>query len=309
MRTASHNPTSNALPPGLNESALVEAITLSGYPLQGAAAHILRKHFGVLEEWDYIDDHTDEHRNLDLLAFRKLESDAGKPVGSLSLHIECKQSRHPFVFFKKVTDVSMSRFLMVAGIPSNTVFIKVPATGGTFDVTPATALGLDLHQFVTQGPPQCISMSRALPKGDKVELTGKDSFRDLIQPIVKGLRYAQKVYAQRNGPSFPVVTLGVAVIAGPLILVEDPTTANDPVLVPWVRLFRRESNRQEFSRTKSRVYGIDIVHADFLATFIADHVLPFAEVARQRMQSHQSVLDGKGTIEGAGAFSWDRVRP
>lgn len=309
MRVAAENPATNMLPQGVKEASLVNAIVRSGYPLQGLVARKLQKDFTVIEEWEFVDDSREEHRNLDLLAVRKLTSGEERERGSVSLLVECKRSRHPFIFFKKVTGVGPPRFPVVAGVPADTVHIK--ETNGQnrgLELAPATALGIDLDPFVKAGPPTCATMTRAAPNGDKVELSGSESFRELILPLIKALRYTQGLYKRDRSPAYPVLVLCLAVLDAPMVLIEDPDTANDPVLCPWVRFERREPNPDRRSRVKTRFYGIDVIHVDFLTTYVSKHLLPYTGLFLTRLLSHGALLDGSGAIDTIDGYKWERLR-
>jgi hypothetical protein len=98
IRQDSANPKKNVLPPGVDEAELLRAIDTSGYPLQGLVAAKLSKHFKVSEEWGYLDRDTQDHRTLDLHAFRNFDAEPGATVQpGLVLLVECKRSVHPFV--------------------------------------------------------------------------------------------------------------------------------------------------------------------------------------------------------------------
>jgi hypothetical protein len=101
MKSHPDNPSGNVVPPGIVEPHLAEAIAASGYPLQGIVTAQLLADFSVLEEWGFVDDKTDEHRSLDIYAYQALsdKTNANLHVG-LTLLIECKRSRHPFIFFQ-----------------------------------------------------------------------------------------------------------------------------------------------------------------------------------------------------------------
>jgi hypothetical protein len=293
----------------MKEDELVRAITASGYPLQGIVARKLMDSFTVTEEWDYADDDTGAHRNLDLLAVHNLARHEDRPIGAVNLLVECKRSRHPFVFFQKATYRPVPRFPVVAGVPGDSVTITELGSNRSKQLSPAEALGLDGEAFVWTGPPECTTMSRAVARGKKVALSGAEPFRALVLPLVKAMRYAQGFYKRDSLPSFPIGLLAVAVVDAPMILVEEPDSADDPVLVPWVRLVRREPNPDQSSRARTRFYAIDVVHADFLSDFIAEHVMPFIGTFRERVISHKSVLNGRGKIDSFSDFEWSRIQP
>jgi hypothetical protein len=150
-------------------------------------------------------------------------------------------------------------------------------------------------------------MSRATVSGDKVSLSGDESFRDLVLPLVKSLRHALEIFKPVSGTPRPKMLLCVAVLDAPMLLVEDPLRPEDPVLCPWVRVVRREPNPNKDSRIRSRFYAIDVVHAGFLSSFVADHVLPFGEVFAERIRARPWLLAKGGIVEDLGNWSWDQI--
>ena len=309
MRSEPTNPVANTLPKGLKEGELVQAIATSGYPLQGIVARKLQSSFTVIEEWEFVDDSTKEHRNLDLLALKRLATDNGSSIGSVALLVECKRSRHPFIFFKKVTGVGPPRFPIIAGVPGGSVWVhEGEARKRGVELAPATALGIDVDAFVTSGPPTCVSIARANVSGEKVTLSGSESFRELVLPLIKALRYSQTLYKKTSAPAYPVMLLCVAVLDAPMVLVEDPDKADDPVLCPWVRLERREPNTEN-SWTKTRFYGVDVVHADFLEEFLSDHLSQYIQLFKDRVTTHGNLLNGSAHIDTIDNFNWVRIKP
>src|SRR5687768_10945920 len=128
MRQSSTNPSKNVLGPSVKEAALIKAIETSGYPLQGIVAEkLIDAGFEVAEEWGFIDRDTNEHRSLDISASRKWGDNKDPVVPSLSLLIECKRSTHPYVFFKKVSEVPAHVFPLVSGVRLN--IEEPPGTG------------------------------------------------------------------------------------------------------------------------------------------------------------------------------------
>jgi hypothetical protein len=64
----------------------------------------LQKSFSVTEEWGYQDRTTQEHRTLDIFAYRKLpeENRAGLLIAlALVLLVECKRSQNPYMCFSR----------------------------------------------------------------------------------------------------------------------------------------------------------------------------------------------------------------
>ena len=173
MRSDPRNPAANIFPPGIDEKEFIAAVEASGYPLQGVVASKLLPVFSVAEEWGYIDDASKEHRSLDVFAYKQLsENENTNPA--LMLLIECKRSRHPYVFFKRVIVRAAQRFPYIAGIPGRSVNIMEAGSARGVSIWPAHAMGIDALPFVAEGPPTCASFSKAIPSGRKVELSGSD---------------------------------------------------------------------------------------------------------------------------------------
>ncbi len=306
MKTSPDNPTANVLPVSTTEEALVGAVAASGYPLQGIIARTLSASFSVVEEWDYVDDQTQENRNLDALATLNY-GDGPRFDATLGLLIECKRSRHPFVFFRRVAATPAPRFPFVAGVPRDLVWVK--GASGAMEVPPAVLMGLHQEPFVVAGPPACATMTRARLDGKKVELHGDESFREIILPLVKSLRYASAIYKRDRAPSHPTMLLCVAVIDAPMILIEDPEKVDAPVLCPWVRVIRREPNPDHLSWHKSRFYAIDVVHAAFIQTFIDEHMRTFGRLFADRSKAMKAVLNNGGRVEDLNSWTWQDVKP
>jgi hypothetical protein len=315
MRSSPNNPSSNAVLAGIKEGTLIQAIATSGYPLQGVVARRLLSDFSVAEGWDFIDDTTNEHRNLDIRASHSYDTGTDVPNTTLSLLIECKRSRHPFVFFRRVTPAPIPRFPAIAGIPGGAVTIRErgkPAPRGgvssrSTDVPPALALGLNTHPFVAAGPPECATMSRATASGDKVNLSGDESFKELVLPLVKALRHALGLFSVDRPPARPHLGLCVAVLDAPMLLVEDPEKPDEPMLCPWVRVTRREPNPDKLAWARSRFYAIDVVHAGFLSDFITNHIIPFGHAFAERVRLRGRLLVTGGTVENLEDWSWEGV--
>jgi hypothetical protein len=86
-------------------------------PLQGiVAGKLLSLGFTVAEEWGYIDRDTRKHRAIDVCAWRTLPRDEAHGISpTVDLVLECKRSRHPLVFFKKVADFGVPDFPAISG--------------------------------------------------------------------------------------------------------------------------------------------------------------------------------------------------
>lgn len=149
-------------------------------------------------------------------------------------------------------------------------------------------------------------MSRATASGDKVSLSGDEPFRDLVLPLVKALRHARTLFTPEHSLR-PHLLLCVAVLDAPMVLIEDPQKADDPLLCPWIRVIRREPNPDRYSWTRSRFYALDIVHAGFLSTFVTSHVLPFGEFFAERIRERGWIMKGTGIVESLDNWSWEQI--
>jgi hypothetical protein len=92
-----------------------------------------------------------------------------------------------------------------------------------------------------------------------------------------------------------------------MVLIEDPNTAADPVLCPWIRFERREPDPNKSSWTKTRFYGIDVVHVGFLDAYISDHLLPYIGLFEERLGTHGPLLNGRGAIDTIDDYNWERL--
>lgn len=311
MRQESTNPVKNCLPSGVKEENLCTAIESSGYPLQGLVAQKLSSSFSVSEEWGYIDRDSKEHRSLDVFGFKELAKGNTSPVSpGLVLLIECKRSVHPFVFFKNITDKPIPEFPAIAGLIREVVDIR-EASGKRFqEVKGARALSLDMHPFVLNGPARCSAFSRVTPSGSKVELNGTEIFNGLVLPLVKAFDHAATLFKAREKPDklYPRLVMPIGVLDAPMILVESPQKASDPVLVPWIRIVRQESVKDPNSWQRFRFYGIDIVHIDYLENYLADHLIPFAKEYGERAVQMAEILLRGGEIMDLNDWNWDQIQ-
>ncbi len=94
------NPSQNALSPGLSLEKVTDAVRRSGYMLQTLVASELQKTFIVTEEWGYPDRNSQEHRTLDIFAYKQIAQENRNGVvvtPCLALLVECKRSRLPYM--------------------------------------------------------------------------------------------------------------------------------------------------------------------------------------------------------------------
>lgn len=312
MKSDPRNPPANSLPAGIVEADLVNAISSSGYPLQGVVAAGLLPYFKIVEEWGFVDDETKEHRSLDIYGYRVLseQAEAGIHAGMMLL-VECKRSRHPFIFFRQVVSRTTPQFPSVHGIPRRVIEIYERGSGRMTEASPAMALGLDRLPFVAGGPPICASFSKAIPSGKRVDLSGAEPFNTVILPLIGALKHAvaQARSPARDAPIFPTLAMCVAVLDAPMLIVEAPEESDEPVLCPWTRVVRHEAFKDQSGQSASRFYGIDFVHSAFLHTFLDEHLLPFAEAFASRAKGAETILRYGGDVPSLEEWSWEQVTP
>lgn len=312
MRMTNTNPTRNQLPQGIKVDELITALELSGYPLQGVVASKLKDAFGITEEWGYIDSDSKEHRSLDLFAYHSLSEDAsGSVKPSMALLIECKRSRHPYIFFQGVVDRPIDHFPSVAGLARGSIEIHDRSNNSFREVPGASVLGLDTHPFVNPGPPRCAAFSNAIPKGDKVDLSGAEPFNKIVLPLAKAHDHAYQMYkppSEKPTVLFPTMLICLCVMDAPMILVESPEQAGDPLMAPWVRIVRHEAVDGSRDRGRYKFYTIDAVHMDFLDEYLNGNLLPFADVFKQRAIEAEEILFRGGEVENLNAWDWRQIR-
>ena len=243
MKSSQHNPPGNALPQGMKPEQLEEAVQRSGYPLQTVAAVELQKHFGVTEEWGYVDRETGKQRALDIFAYKRLHD---APVGanliypSMALLVECKRSDLPFVFFKSVTSYEMPEFPAVYGLWYELIDLRAKNVGRS--VTPAEALCITELDFVKAGPTICSTFSKANRKGKGVELakpdsmtkenqkgkagelelSGAETFSGIVLPLVSAMEHVRLHYKSRSNmsPYYPTLVIAACVLDAPMIVAD-----------------------------------------------------------------------------------------
>jgi hypothetical protein len=306
LESAPNNPPTNELRAGLDESAVTAAIQKSGYPLQTVVGNKLRPTFKVHEEWSFIDSDTSTLRTLDILAERQLfdppplNQPRVRPI--LDLLIECKKSELPYIFFISDTKPWIGSFPLFAGLFKRSLDIATTRKGINWILPITTALGFDNDPFISSGVPCSMTFSKCTRTGGKVELSGEDSFRNLVLPLMKALHHFEKSEAPAKTHQYHDchLALAVAVIDAPMIatnVANDGTTSL--VLTPWIRVVRHEAkdNDDYFKRYES--YAIDVVHKDFFESFVSDHALPFAErFSEVAIKHHVELATGQAFLEG-----------
>jgi hypothetical protein len=239
MKIHSDNPSSNAMGPGISEESLKQAINESGYPLQAVAADQLKKTFEasklqsflIQEEWPYIDSDTGTVRSLDIHARAMFETKQDTYVRPMiDLLIECKQIELPTVFFvrPKVLGPRMD-YPRLAGNPHDLITVVSSPDSDRYSLTLGHILGFESHEFNTL-PTLAISMARVHRRGSRLELSGEDTYPNIVRPLAKATDYfvagsksnaAQQVYFDLH------MLVSVAIIRGPMIGTSSSDNSDD----------------------------------------------------------------------------------
>jgi len=298
----------------MDEQALQEAVDFSGYPLQTVVAEWLFDHgFAVCEEWAFVDPDTDTRRTIDIEAARFVdgwfETDAGRTAVGGVLLIECKQSRNPYLGFEAVRINPLVRRLPVAGLPHAEIALhwEEEVEGAMAVSVPVLhALGLTEHPFFTD-PPVATNLSKAHPKGKRVELSGDEPYNALSQPLIKAmLRYIEHwTFSPGDRPEGQYsihLPMPIAVVDAPLLLVRGRKGSSEICPTEWMRVITHEAASR--SPEPWRPLGFDVinvVHADFFPTFVERHLLPFFdEFARRLRLVQDALLTGEARVPDAG---------
>ncbi|MGC2194072.1 MAG: hypothetical protein WA628_05310 [Terriglobales bacterium] len=307
MKIAEKNPKTNQLGQGIDEAQVYAAIEKSGYPLQTRVAEILRPSFEVQEEWCYVDRDTRELRSIDLRAWRILHGWEPQPRvrPHVDLLVECKQSQLPYVFFLSPGKPHMIvDFPVIAGLRNDQITISTDDDASRWNLTVINTLSLSADAF-RQEPVHCNTFSKCVRKGPNIELSGVDAYSSLILPLIKALQHFEvaetAVQTAWYFDAHLLVALGV--LDAPMISsAVDDDGKTTLTLLPWVRVLRHEYSDKAERWDKNRVRAVDIVHKDFLGTYLKTHLLPFAERFSERVLRHPTELaTSKGFIAGMGA--------
>lgn len=309
MTDATRSKFAGALPAGMDETAFVEAVAASGYPLQAVVAkHLEGRDLQVTEEWAYLDPDTEQRRTIDVLgewrAARAIpKTESGSSALSLVLIIECKLTTHPYVFFESVSPPRLSHFPPIVGLGDALVRVRTTKRDNQFWEVPAQRfLGLNGHELITT-PPTVSSLSKATPNGKKVKLSGDEPFNSLLLPLTKATaRYREAFQKTRErGARHEVrVPLAVAVIEGPMVLADKEGPEPGLHSTQWVRavVHRPTTASANFRRRVPRFDLIDIVSCDFLPTYLDQFAIPYGELLwRRHAEHHEPMLRGSAMIE------------
>jgi len=312
---SSDNIHTNKLNPGISFEEIDRAISKSGYPLQTVIADKLRSNFDCQEEWSFIDYQTNELRSLDIIAKRYLYNVNEKNVHvrpSLNLLIECKQSELPYVFFLSPEKIKTYHYPLISGLYHKQIKVSTNDELSTTTYPISAALDLQEDEFVLQTAPSSMTFSKCVRTGKAIALSGTESFQGLVLPLLKSMQYfnESKTPLRLKPYSDACLTLGIAVIDGPMIGVNVDNGGHSSELMPWIRVFRHESykGKDEFEREK--LLAIDVVHKDFFDQFIHEHVYPYAMRFSTKVLKHQDVIiNGKAFAKEIGKNWWSEIEP
>lgn len=318
MKHTPDNPPTNQLGSGITESRVVEAVERSGYPLQVHVAAILRstvgpciEPFGVLEEWSYLDRDSGELRNVDLHAELRLHEWDPQPRvrPKLNVLIECKQSQLPYVFFLSPGNVVGVDFPVVAGLRKDRIVAISDDDPSSWNLTVMHAL--DLHEDPYQvTPPFCHTLSKCVRKGSDVELSGSEAYNSLILPLVKALHHFKHTQTSVETAWYwdAHLAIGLGVLDAPMVAVNVENGPPVFTAMPWVRALRHEYQDKTEHSERNRIWILDIVHRDYFASYLSDHLLPFAGRFAQRILRHPTELaTGAAFVPGMGANGWNAI--
>jgi len=307
------NPPRNSLGPGISEPSVLSAIQRSGYPVQTAVAEILRAEFEIHAEWSYLDRDTKALRAIDLFATKALfdwkypNSFAVRP--ELALMIECKKSDLPFVFFEAAARPWMPEFPIITGLKSSELTLYTDDALSTHTVPVLTALGLTDNPYLIR-PPVSATFAKCNRKGSELELSGDEAYNNVVLPLVKSVAHLEKVSKPKESHLFfdARLTIPLAVVDAPIVLVTSDNGVRAPRLTPWVRLSRHEYDASISEHREARIWALDVVHVDYLTEYVTTHLMPFAELFAQRAKSHHRELaDGEGFAAGLEHDSFNKI--
>jgi len=298
------------LPNGIDRDKLTEAVRTSGYPLQTVVARELSADFGVTEEWGYVDRASQEHRSLDVFAFKRLSVASERLEPSLTMLIECKRSDMPYVFFAAAIPQVPPGFPYVVGLP-HAKYQLHQAARGSIEVQAADFLRCCEFPFA-KDPVIAVSACRVERKGKALELSGAAPYNNIALPLASALEHYRNSMRTRsaNQPKYyPTSTFCVCVADATLVLAEG--TPESPLLstVEWIRLVRQETLQEDRFWRRAH-YVVDVVQRGFLGSYVANHVMPFADQLAKRMTDNQDlVLSGKGQVHDWSSWTWSDIQP
>ena len=182
----------------------------------------------------------------------------------------------------------------------------------TWDYSVLQVLELGSHPFLIDQPKFCMTFSKCARKGKDLELSGSAPFLGLVFPLLKALFHFSKVETPPETAWYfdAHLAIGLAVVDAPMIGVHVTEAGNEIELLPWVRVIRHQSSESSDWLHKINANAIDVVHSDYLAQYIKEKLMPFAEEFSKLALKHQHVLaEGKGFVTGMGQNGWTNIEP
>jgi hypothetical protein len=308
MQSEPTNTPENVLGAGITEKQILEAVRKSGYPLQTVVASSLQIDFRVQEEWSFVDSDGGALRTLDIWAARRMFDlrNENQPFvrPTLDLLIECKQSDLPYVFFISATGPWLREFPYFAGLAQDRIVLKTDDDPSTYEETILGALSLSEHPFVRDDAEPCVTFSKCVRKGEKIELSGTEAFQSTVLPLIKALKYFKK----QEAPSATAryfdchIPLAIAVLDALMIAARIQGEKHSLSLTPWVRVVRYEAVDAALFHDRMQTFGIDIVHKSFFERYLQRNAIPFAQrFAPLAIKHHVELSSGKGFAPGMGS--------
>ena len=313
MNSAQQNPAGNQLKTGVTEDQVRVAVEGSGYPLQTIVADILKSNFYVQQEWCYVDRDSKELRAIDLHARRMLHEWGAGPQPRVRPHldllVECKQSQLPYIFFLSNSNPASLDSPEIVGLNHRDIEIATDDDLSTYSFSHISAFDLNLDEF-QRVPPYSSTFSKCVRKGAEIELSGTEAYAGLVLPLIKALHHFRlaKHPVQTAWYFDARMVIALAVLDVPMIAASFENQTTTLTLTPWVRVLRHEYVEEAEQWERDRVWTVDVVHKEFLTTYLESHALPFAQRFSDRVLKHPTELaTGKGFVPGMGKDPWSPV--
>lgn len=303
------NPPENRLAAGASADKLSEAVRLSGYPLQQIVAQHLASDFSITEEWGYLDRESGEHRALDVFARRDV-SKTNQLWVDVALLVECKRSDLPYVFFEAAVPRIPKEFPVIAGLYGRSLDVAQKGIGSR-SAPVAEFLKLADFPFVSNGPAECNSFTRAERKGKKLDLSGSVPFNQVVLPLISSLEHFVRMYKNVGVESaLPVcLSLPICVVDGPMVSVKGGPGDPQLSMSPWIRVVRQEATEERHFMSW-RYYVVDFVHRAYLTTFVRQNLQHFAQQFMQRVSAGEKLLrDRKALVPNLEEWEFGDLRP
>ncbi|MGX1755730.1 hypothetical protein ACWIG5_02230 [Streptomyces lydicus] len=293
---------------GVTVSDISEAISKSGYPFQAVVAEALRNsdlrnsgRLEIQEEWAYIDRESGQARSVDILANVAFKDDEGahRINAGLSLIIECKKSDLPYVFFLRPNPpADTNGFPEIHGLTSSDIRLvsnEAEEEGKkAFSAWMRITDALYLHElpFFDAPAPYAISLTKAMRRGPRLELTGEEAYRSLTLPLLKAADHLHALSAPRKErrSRHPTLVVNLAVIKAPMVGTFLHAGEQELISLPWVRVSYLEPKLPAAEDggkpgLQGNVHYFDVVHDSFLPRYL-EVLARDARKAAERLHEH-----------------------